>query len=407
MPFKNLSIRIVAKTLFALPFVAFSMNLVAEPITSMEGDGNKAVLCVEYHKDLEKALNDDSCRVLFIRNDENNIPLLCVKEPNGAVRSATDEDYVNCSCNTIRAISENLHVDRDVKIVSDVMPEFLGSDSTMQNFINNNIAYPKDAWEKSIGGKCYVSFVVNSDGVVDDINLTRSSGNVSLDNEALRIISVMPKWKPGTIDGEPVNVSFVVPIKFNFISEFVAPHSILDNENKLTYVDNREDFEKAMNDTISRVLFIKEVYNVPYLFLKEANGAKRRVRENDYDNWPVESITAFSELSQTNGEVVYVASDERLNYNYNCDMSLRMYVAEHIVYPIKARERGIQGRSYVSFIINTKGNIVDLQLVKSTGALLLDIEVLKVISKMHKCEPATINGVPVNTYVTIPINFGL
>lgn len=100
------------------------------------------------------------------------------------------------------------------RLSAEEMPEYPGGMSAMMNFIKENIRYPKDAKKAGKDGRVICSFVVSKEGKINDAHVVKSSGTESLDTEALRIINAMPDWKPGTEDGEPVNVQFTLPITF-------------------------------------------------------------------------------------------------------------------------------------------------------------------------------------------------
>jgi len=93
------------------------------------------------------------------------------------------------------------------------MPEFPGGELALRTFIAKEIKYPVTAQESGIQGKVYVNFVVNTDGMVSDARVIRSV-HPSLDEEAIRVVNSLPKWKPGKQRGKPVRVSFSVPISF-------------------------------------------------------------------------------------------------------------------------------------------------------------------------------------------------
>jgi len=92
------------------------------------------------------------------------------------------------------------------------MPEFPGGTKALEEFIHNAVKHNK-AFKQGIQGKVYVSFIINEKGEVSDVRIARGV-NPELDEEALRIIRSLPKWKPGTMRGVPVNVQFTVPINF-------------------------------------------------------------------------------------------------------------------------------------------------------------------------------------------------
>ena len=101
-----------------------------------------------------------------------------------------------------------------VYTVVEKMPEFPGGVVDMFKFIRETLQYPVDAQELGVQGKVICQFVVNIDGSLSDIEVSRSSGFPSLDVEAVRIIKAMPKWLPGENRGEYVRVRFTAPITF-------------------------------------------------------------------------------------------------------------------------------------------------------------------------------------------------
>lgn len=103
----------------------------------------------------------------------------------------------------------------DVFTVVEYMPEFPGGPSEMMKFIQSTIRYPRNAQEKSLGGKVYLKFVVDSTGKIAEANVIKSTSIEELDQEALRVVRAMPKWKPGTQNGRSVNVFFNLPLNFN------------------------------------------------------------------------------------------------------------------------------------------------------------------------------------------------
>jgi periplasmic protein TonB len=103
--------------------------------------------------------------------------------------------------------------EQEVFFIVEDMPEFPGGELALRQFIANSIKYPVIAQENGIQGRVYVQFVVDADGSVSDPRIARGV-DPSLDKEALRVVSLLPKWKPGRQRGKPVRVSYTVPINF-------------------------------------------------------------------------------------------------------------------------------------------------------------------------------------------------
>lgn len=97
--------------------------------------------------------------------------------------------------------------------IVDEMPEYQGGDAALRSKIANDIKYPVIAQENGIQGKVYVSFVISKDGKVTEPVIAKGV-DPALDKEALRVVHNLEKWTPGKNDGEPVNVSYTVPINF-------------------------------------------------------------------------------------------------------------------------------------------------------------------------------------------------
>lgn len=111
--------------------------------------------------------------------------------------------------------------ERVVYTVAEVMPEFPGGMAAMMKFLGDSINYPIEAKEKKIQGRVVITFVVREDGVVVDPEIVRGVED-SLDKEALRVVSAMPKWVPGKQDGKAVNVKYTLPITFRIPEEQVV-----------------------------------------------------------------------------------------------------------------------------------------------------------------------------------------
>jgi protein TonB len=104
-------------------------------------------------------------------------------------------------------------VEEPIFVFAEEMPEFPGGERALLNFLSLNIKYPSIAAETGIKGKVIVNFVVNTDGSISGAKVLRSVDQ-SLDMEALRVVSSMPRWKPGKQGGKLVRVTYSVPINF-------------------------------------------------------------------------------------------------------------------------------------------------------------------------------------------------
>ena len=146
-----------------------------------------------------------------IRNDSAEKPVLLEGEIMAPVPDSLEEDG---------EVTEGLVVpwrdesdEPEVYMIVDEMPEFPGGDKELYQFIADNVKYPAEAKEKGIKGRVFVNFIVEPDGSVSDIKVLRGIGG-GCDEEAVRIVESMPKFKPGIQNGEAVRVSYTVPVIF-------------------------------------------------------------------------------------------------------------------------------------------------------------------------------------------------
>jgi len=110
--------------------------------------------------------------------------------------------------------NEKLRPD-DVRYITEVMPEFPGGTASLFKFFEQQVKYPEKERKLAVSGKLYVEFIVEKDGSISNPKVIKSlAQSKNLDQEALRVISLMPRWTPGKEHGEPVRVKMVLPIAF-------------------------------------------------------------------------------------------------------------------------------------------------------------------------------------------------
>ncbi len=97
----------------------------------------------------------------------------------------------------------------------DIMPEFNGGQDSMMKFIMKNLVYPRFAIDNDVEGTVLLRFVVEQNGSISDVRpVGKKVYGYGLEQEAMRVVKMMPRWKPGILDGKPVRVFFLIPIKF-------------------------------------------------------------------------------------------------------------------------------------------------------------------------------------------------
>lgn len=254
-----------------------------------------------------------------------------------------DPDNMVIKLIPVKIIKPNV-TDADVYEVVEKMPEFPdGGMPGLMKYLSANIRYPEAAHKAGTQGRVTVQFVVGKDGSIGNVSILRGV-DPALDAEAIRVISGMPKWKPGTQKGEPVNVRYTVPVMFRLTPEPV---------------------EK-----------IDEMIVVGY-------------RNPD---------------APVTGEV-YETVDKMPEFPGGMT-GLMQHLSKNIRYPAEAHTNNIQGRVVVSVIINTEGKATNAQIVQGVAPS-LDAEALRVATTMPDWTPGTKDGKPVNVKYTFPVVFRL
>lgn len=225
--------------------------------------------------------------------------------------------------------------------VVEIMPEFPdGGMSGLMQFLSKNIQYPINAQKNHTQGRVTVQFVVNKDGSISEPKIIRGV-DPDLDGEAIRVISLMPKWKPGMQKGQPVRVKYTVPVMFRL----------------------SDDGQKEEYKPIPK---IDETVVVGY-------ASKQAPAEED----PVfEVVENMPEFAGGMG-------------------GLMQYLSKNIKYPVEAQKAGIQGRVIMQVIIDKNGNVTNPKVTQPVDSL-LDTEAIRVTASMPKWKPGTQRGMPVN-----------
>ena len=172
------------------------------------------------------------------------------------VTEASKDDKATTVTMNVVEDEQNATDDKVFDVVEN-MPEFNGGMGALMQYLSDNIRYPE---EKDIQGRVIVRFVVGKDGSISNAQVVKSV-HPSFDAEALRIINNMPKWIPGTQNGKPVNVKYVVPINFKSsnansatIEEPNAVGSFVTNEGNgnLKELQLRENDKKASKIVVAK-----------------------------------------------------------------------------------------------------------------------------------------------------------
>ena len=228
------------------------------------------------------------------------------------------------------------------------MPTFDGGKSLVgfQNWIQNNIRYPKEALAKGIGGRVIFQFVVERDGTPSSFNVLKSPDK-SLADEVERVFKTSPKWEAGEQNGEKVRVIYTVPVVFTTPSAETQEFE----QQKQNFEAQKHNFEQQKD-----LAYIK-----------------------------VEKMPTFQ-----GGD---------LN-------AFRNWMQSQIQYPAEAAAKNISGRVIFSFVVEKDGSTSEYTVLQSPDKSLAD-EVERIFKTSPKWEAGTQRGEKVRVKYTVPIVFNL
>ncbi len=242
------------------------------------------------------------------------------------------------------------------------MPKFPGGDEAMFKFIAENVKYPEKAKDEEISGRVFISFVIEKDGSVSNVKVLRGIGG-GCDEEAARVISSMPKWKPGKQKGEFVRVSYQIPIMFKL--------GQTNDEYKTT--------------------------------------VKTVIAGDDEHSWKASTATIpdnpAKEKMQPDKNGVYQIVEEMPRFAGG-EHAMFKFISENVKYPQEAKDKNISGRVFVNFVVEKDGSVSHVEAIRGIGGG-CDEEAVRVVKAMPKWTPGKQKGKPVRVSYIIPFVFKL
>ena len=145
----------------------------------------------------------------------------CEKKRNTpAVKTTVREADETIHTDTIPAVWTAIDVEEidEVFVIAENQPEFPGGDSALFMFICMNLSYPDQARDNGLAGVVWVRFVVEKDGTISNVKLLRDIGG-GCGQAVVEMVKSMPRWKPATQSGKPVNCEFTLPVKFQLFDD--------------------------------------------------------------------------------------------------------------------------------------------------------------------------------------------
>lgn len=141
--------------------------------------------------------------------------LLLLLDPNLKAQNVVNPTNEKDNITILRAVGDDSTVSDKEKVyqVVEQQPSFPGGREELFKYLAYNVKYPIDAAKNKIEGRVLVTFVVEHDGSISNVNVANSV-YPSLDKESIRVVSGMPKWIPGKANGKTIRVKYTIPITF-------------------------------------------------------------------------------------------------------------------------------------------------------------------------------------------------
>ncbi|WP_299162141.1 energy transducer TonB [uncultured Tenacibaculum sp.] len=241
-------------------------------------------------------------------------------------------------------------------------------ETQMAKHIMKNFKYPLDALRDGVQGRVLVQFTINEQGSVEAIQMRGPKGGASLENEASRIISTLPKFIPGKHNGKAVKVKYGVPITFR-------------------------GTKPETNNTVAKKVTKKPVTKA----VKRANITKETLITDFVKFAKVQSIPQFKACLKVSDMQKINCFNERMV----------SHIQRNFNYPDAAASQNIEGKVWVRFIIGKDGKVSNIRMKGPKNGYLLEQEAKRMVSKLPKFVPGKQDGKVANVEYYIPVNFTL
>ncbi len=196
----------LAITLFAFNYKTYDHQKIEVSQNAMLDDEEDVVLQTERQKPPPPPPPPQQTTVIKIVEDDISV------DDDLNIDAETDNDE-EIEDQPITDEEESDTKEDEIFVFVEDQPTYPGGDKARLEYLRNNIKYPEMAKESGIQGTVYVTFVVEKDGSISHVKVLRGIGG-GCDEEAVRVIKNMPKWKPGKQRGRPVRAQFNMPIRF-------------------------------------------------------------------------------------------------------------------------------------------------------------------------------------------------
>jgi len=188
-------------------------------ITTKIGKGERLFFSGILHNAEYEAKKDHpkpvTIKITLREADQVGIPIQEMLVPEKAENTSTENRGVRGYAPVEPAPEALPAPPREIHTDLDEPAEFPGGNNALTAFLSKNLKYPETASEKEIEGKCHIRFVIDAEGTISDVKVLRGVLDCpECDQEAIRVVQMMPKWKPGKSNGKAVKSYYNLPVKF-------------------------------------------------------------------------------------------------------------------------------------------------------------------------------------------------
>jgi TonB family protein len=245
------------------------------------------------------------------------------------------------SCCSVTLLAQKTDNSEDKPIIDvEQMPQYPGGEEALMKFIHDNLKYPEASFKAGVEGRVTIRFVVNLEGAVTDVKVIRGLDSLC-NNEAVRVVKMMPTWTPGKIGDRVVPIYYTLPIVFKL--------------------------QKAPAQTLSAAAIRDSMINVP-----DKAG-------------------------------VFLLAEIMPQYPGGTEAMMN-FIKSNLHYPDAAMEQKKEGYCLIRFVISKTGAVTNVNVYKSLSVE-CDAEAMRVIKLMPVWKPGTTKGIPVDVYYSIPFQF--
>jgi TonB family protein len=348
--------------------------------------------------------------------------------------------------------------------IAEQMPQFPGGEKALMKYISENIKYPITAQENGIQGKVICRFIITAKGEIDRVEILRSL-DPACDKESVRLIKTLPKFSPAKRNGVSVSVWYTLPINFNpgkaqneimytppktsYIcsiqdDDIIDPHEFIDKDSIYESID---DWPKFPGGEFALFTYINENIKYPktnirgkvivrFEVTKTGEIGRSEILQSLDPVLDDEALRVVKSLpkwipGKHKGKYVNVWYILPINFGYiqqisisnNGDLTpvvyesikqmpqfpggekeLANYISKELVYPMSAKQKGIQGNVYVRFVVTKTGALDRVEVVRSLTPD-CDTEAIRLVKSLPAWTPGKLDGKNVDVYYTIALPF--